>query len=1086
MDVESISNNAGLLRALDAKNPELICQLLNEYNSSNSSPANVVEQLNEVVDFLDRLDRANFPENTNSRLFQQGITTLCALISACEPESLRERSTLLLYYLVSSLWLDVSQLATSLKLLWLVDRSAAEQALREYGLTSAKSSVKLASIKELENWVDAVKGKIAFRKFTPTVVRLLRDESPEVRLAAYSLLVKFFAQAKFPAREDLAEIMKKNQLNDELREKLFAAIRKSAGEVIPEPEIKAPNRPISARKNTKSNYEVNHAHGNNLLCISDPLYPMQNLDPLHISSDPEFMARTSESLTCFEGKETEGNWSSRHLAVQTYRRMLRSQPRPSKTAIREAFKLLQRRLGDVILSMRTTLVMDSCQAVKDTAQLLGQSLFYCDLFDPLLESLAKVATGVKKITANTAHITICALLVESPALSNRQFQCIVQESKNLKPHARESAYYWLNCALVTSEIPSLASRQLEIEQIILKAVADAAPAGRTQGRDLYWVATKLWPTLAASVEKKLSSSALKSLQKGFPNPLASPGKPSSQPLSQPAIKPCSNQDSLDRKPSIENESPSPVSKANAMPETQITPRHSAQSSPKLANSNISRTSSATPPRVSSRIRVDDRSSENNVADPLSQSIADLSVHDIEIPDHTQGAVIDFHSRASVVEASKRSPVEVLRQLASASVSTALAKSVLTIIRDTSSELSLASEVGRIIHQDVEHATQTQREGYLKLLRLLDYESVAELGFTSTGRRSVSVDARNFEEGVLSPVKRIGGNGDESLHGSLFEFPSANLSTAAFSIRGQIYVDSESREDNSTSSMVLSASSLSFSQQPSANPKLARQKFLTPFPLSVPECKHEISKMVESVKTCTCTSENLAKLTVLVTAASATTNPPSSPLHSAVTIWRQQTTYNMQLRETIFPFLSQHPDSINVETVVVGLVLLRALLLCDSQPHAAVCLDPITCLQTLCSVSTQFAGQSLELDDKLLPELIDIVARRSSKCSHAVFEYLSTLVGSASADSSSAKVLCLRAATGATEVSFSEFTSNEYQALKQIVAVGIQSNDVRVRKEVYPLLLVLHRHDRQLADTAAETLSGGQKQLLTYYLEAGCF
>lgn len=1135
MEAESSPSVPGLLSALEAKNSELLAQLLDKYGSSVSSAKKVAEQLDEVIDFLDRLERSSFSESTASSLYKQGITVLCTLISASEPETLRDRSTFLLSYLVSSLWLEIPQLASSLWLLWLADRRAAELALREHGLTSPKPSVKLASVKELESWVDAVQGKIAFRKFTPSMVRLLRDECPEVRLAAYSLLVKFFAKAKAPAREDLADIMRKNQLNDALREKLFAAIRKTAGESISEQSkmdnTKPPSRPEtsqSGRSNsspTPPDLKTNRIA--TLAIKNDPLYPMQNLEPLHNDSDAEFMTRTSELLASFEGKETEGNWSSRQIAVQTYRRMLRSQPQPSKAAIRESFKLLQRRLSDALLSMRTTLVMDTCQAVKDTAQSLSQSLFYSDLFDPLLDNLAKVAGGVKRITAKAANIAICAFIIESPALSNRQFQCILQESRNLKPHARESAYYWLNCALVTSEISSLAPRQFEIEQIMLKAIADAAPAGRIQGRDLYWVATVLWPELAANVEKRLSPTALKTLQKSMPNQnsMASPSRPASRPRSRPPaqlpIRPISqlasgsSHDSSDRKSPVENEgprTPSPLqSKASFMFENQLnnalrkTPRNSAPASPRLTKSDFSRTPSATPSRASSRpgsrVPSCNNSPDSNLrkelamhsADPLAQSIADLSVQDVELPDHTQLAAVDFHSRASIVEATRRNAVEVLRQLASANISTTLARSVVTIIRDASPEFSSSSAVGRFIHNDVEQATQTQREGYLRLLRLLDYESVSEVELISAGRQTNGKEnPENLPKGIFSPVKQAEGIENESLHGKLFEFPSTNLSTVGSPIRDQIYVDSESGEDSSNLSVISSASSLSLSaasHQPSANTKLARQEFLSPFPSSLPECKLEISKMVEAVKTCSCTSENLAKLAVLVTAASAATNLPSSPLHSVVTTWRQHFTYDMQLRDAILPFLSRKPDSVNIETVIVGLVVLRALLLSDSVPHAAVYLDPVACIRTLCSVSDHFANQSLELDDKLLPELADIVAKRSARStsSHAFFDYLSSVLGSDSstiAGSIASKVLCLRAATQATELCFPQFTSSERQTLEQMVNVGIQNNDARVRKEVYPLLLVMNRCDENLADNAARALSGGQKQLFSYYLETG--
>lgn len=432
-----------------------------------------------------------------------------------------------------------------LLLMWLRDRVITESALKKCGLKNVDSNIRLASILELGKWIKAMSGRFAFKRFTPYLVTMLKDPDQRVRLASYKQIVQFFKHAKPAAKYDLDNVLKSNGIQEDLIKKIHQNIdlnstdssmissnsssdQLSSRSVSPEQPPKQNSISPNLMKTTKQqNKAVNQSkislpgspdssyidRALNFDIFNAPQYATQPITSrMQVYSDDMFLNEIEKELHHFEGRETEHNWLPRQKAIQKYRAMLPAinTGQLSLLAVKDGMRMLTRPLCETITSMRTTLVLEAMNAIKDTAQIY-QSNTFSEVFDPFYEVLAKISSGVKKITSSMAHVTMCTLIIKSPVVSTRQFATISQECRSIKGFQQVYALYWLKIVIVTcyARSSSLLDKQMEIEKIIVKSVSFADKEVRVAGRDLLWDVKCLWPEAYTSISAQVNPSVIK-------------------------------------------------------------------------------------------------------------------------------------------------------------------------------------------------------------------------------------------------------------------------------------------------------------------------------------------------------------------------------------------------------------------------------------------------------------------------------------------------------------------------------------------------------------------------------------------------
>lgn len=204
---------------------------------------------------------------------------------------------------------------------------------------------------------------------------------------------------------------------------------------------------------------------------------------LPLYAQPEGMTPNWEVLL---GRESESNWNKRDEVINQL------------TSLAEGNKLnanliasLKQYWPDVLCiihSARTQLVLSACRLLRALSQALPS-----EEWDPLTEvtlaSIFRLCGNSKKLVANTAQSTLQAIMLI--ASSSKVVTAMLGTLSHEKHSALRQRVMGSFTHAVLSEPDRWFTRSIpEMEQIVLKAVSDAAPEVRDYGADLFLAAQK--------------------------------------------------------------------------------------------------------------------------------------------------------------------------------------------------------------------------------------------------------------------------------------------------------------------------------------------------------------------------------------------------------------------------------------------------------------------------------------------------------------------------------------------------------------------------------------------------------------------
>lgn len=1154
-----------------------------------------IDEIAEMLDDLPSLTREDVsPATSNSGLSQDKNNddqwyqihemrkTVAALLvnvvnNVREPGLWSERASDVGRLLVECLDMhsELPLLSSTLWNIWLADRTHTERALLEFGLMSPVSAIRLASIQELSRWVKEMNGRIAFRKFTFAVVRLLQDSDQAISNAAYALLVQFFSSAKQAAKDDLFNIVQRLQLPQSIVSQLEQGINDGAPKLerpgtpqatvttpekahlpakeplvadtnrapikeslppqiprsrqpsasratvgapqvkrTPSPAASAVPAPVSTEPIQAQTVDVPGQYSAPDLLknpsfdfLKDKQYPMQ---PVDTPKNPPYSLEQAYTelqplLRFFNGKETEDNWTMRMNAVKLLRYMVQMASSPPLQqelyVLREAFRIMQRGLGEAVLTMRTVLAAESCQCIKDYAQFLSKSQYFLDLFQPLLDPVVKTAVGVKKITAHAANLTLCAIFYESPVVSPRMFTLIERESKSTKAQARAYSYVWLTVSILLSP-SSLTNRRGEIISIVTKAVGDATPTGRTRGRELYWAFSVSFPDAVSEIDRKISPSARRALENNFSaapsiskklSPMKS--QPTMRQNTMPTVSPIrpNSQPSIHRPVSKDwnasSQKPYNLRLSNSTGSDSMQPMRQrpsvAQKPLKLAStlspmkSTIAQPDAISPRRVTPKLAIrktqsktEDEYMDENAVNPLNLT----EEHNADMMDEYQSdRSVEFEDERRndfYLDDSSSQSGEVVQSLADLSMEEAhISSSDQSSHEESPKQVTERPTFIRPVDEAFFSSSPTPKKNAHESTPLKVSSNVLERNVTPLSHQSQGSIGDSFNTSASDSINSAGSQSHSKI----------TPDSSGASIDG----DDSFAQHNSKVGSSPTLPKLPQQQRPKIAPieQLAHPRIssddVCPFPESPSMCKAKINSILERIRTFSASAEELAALAVLIAASSIPNHSKSSPLFTAASQWSKSYQYDMELRDSILPYIEKVSANGAVQNTSVGLILLRCLL--NTSPDASykdVYLQPSDCLNCLFSVAQQVAPQSFEIADHLLPDIGQLLLADHRLNADTLVEILCSQFRNDTSSCPKVLAMTLLKRALSTHCALLEESSD---SVVQLLLRSLSDDDVTVRKDAYPVLALIHHANSSVSQQASSQMNDGQRYLLNHYL-----
>lgn len=218
------------------------------------------------------------------------------------------------------------------------------------------------------------------------------------------------------------------------------------------------------------------------------------VEPLYMETSRDLEDTFRDMQPCFEGKESEQNWSQREKSTSKLRRITKgNSPHELTTTFLAGTKGLLDGILKTVNSLRTTVSTNGCHLVQDIAKAVGPGLD--SMVEILLQSLVKLCANTKKITASNGDATVSAVVANvtfNPRIAQHIWGAC--QDKNVQP--RSYAAGWLKTIITKHRHHKHAlehggSLDL-IEKCIKTGLADRDPKVRESMRPTYWAFARLW------------------------------------------------------------------------------------------------------------------------------------------------------------------------------------------------------------------------------------------------------------------------------------------------------------------------------------------------------------------------------------------------------------------------------------------------------------------------------------------------------------------------------------------------------------------------------------------------------------------
>ena len=221
----------------------------------------------------------------------------------------------------------------------------------------------------------------------------------------------------------------------------------------------------------------------------------EQLEPAYVETARDLEDIFRNMQPCFEGKESEQNWSPREKSIVKLRKITKGNaPEDLTTVYLAGIRGLLDGILKTINSLRTTVSTNGCHLIQDIARVAGSGLD--NMIEILLPNLIKLCANTKKISASNGNVTVDAILA-NVSYNIRLLQHIwnATQDKNVQP--RTFAAGWLKTIITRhgqrkSVLEHAGGFDL-MEKCIKAGLADRDKKVRESMRPTYWAFARICP-----------------------------------------------------------------------------------------------------------------------------------------------------------------------------------------------------------------------------------------------------------------------------------------------------------------------------------------------------------------------------------------------------------------------------------------------------------------------------------------------------------------------------------------------------------------------------------------------------------------
>jgi len=216
-------------------------------------------------------------------------------------------------------------------------------------------------------------------------------------------------------------------------------------------------------------------------------------------------------LPCFEGNETDQNWTQRQQSIDELRKVTKENThREFPTVYLAGIKLLLDGIIKAAESLRTTLSANGCKLIKEIAVAIGPSLDP-PMLEKLLPPMISLCGHTKTLNRKSGDEAVSAIVGNIP-LTYRILQHIAASANDKNFSTRMCTAGWLKIVIEKNGRHCEQHGCLDlIDQCIRTGLQDAKLDVREPMRDTYWTFAQIWPDRAESIMSSLDAKAQKML-----------------------------------------------------------------------------------------------------------------------------------------------------------------------------------------------------------------------------------------------------------------------------------------------------------------------------------------------------------------------------------------------------------------------------------------------------------------------------------------------------------------------------------------------------------------------------------------------
>jgi CLIP-associating protein 1/2 len=216
-------------------------------------------------------------------------------------------------------------------------------------------------------------------------------------------------------------------------------------------------------------------------------------------------------LPCFEGNESDQNWTQRQQSIDELRKLTKENiHREFPTAYLAGIKLLLDGIIKAAESLRTTLSANGCKLIKEIAVAIGQSLD-APMLEKLLPPMISLCGHTKTLNRKSGDEAVSAIVGNIP-LTYRVLQHIAASANDKNFSTRMCTAGWLKIVIEKNGRYCEQHGCLDpIDQCIRAGLQDAKLDVREPMRGTYWTFAQIWPDRAESIMSSLDTKAQKML-----------------------------------------------------------------------------------------------------------------------------------------------------------------------------------------------------------------------------------------------------------------------------------------------------------------------------------------------------------------------------------------------------------------------------------------------------------------------------------------------------------------------------------------------------------------------------------------------